>query len=184
LNFAKTKNKPVLIGESTPRYVGVLSGQTSWDTWFYPYFKFIADNPGIKMFCYINWNWANYPSWATWGDAQIQDNQLVAANYDEEMNSSLYFHGASELVTRSIFSNLTKLTSVAATAKTKISFQKGFLHFIGFVNDNPIVEIYNLNGILIKKCALTGKSISVKELENGLYIVRIKGKIGSLIQIY
>jgi hypothetical protein len=38
---ATVHGKPVMIGESTPRYVGVLGGQSSWDAWFAPYFAFV-----------------------------------------------------------------------------------------------------------------------------------------------
>ena len=58
---ADKHKKPVMIGESTPKGVGVLDGQTSWDKWYKPYFALIHESPGIKAFCYINWNWAAPP---------------------------------------------------------------------------------------------------------------------------
>lgn len=184
LNFATTKNKPVMIGESTPRYVGVLDGQTSWNNWFDPYFKFIANNPGIKMFCYINRNWADYTKWADWGDSQLQDNLLVAANYDEEMSSKLYFHGTVESVTRSILSSAisTPVQSVLVP-KLNIIYRDGFLYFSGFDNKNTLVEIYNLSGILQMKCKLSYESVNVKALNNGIYIIKINGLGSKAIQI-
>jgi hypothetical protein len=91
---ADRHGKPVMIGESTPRMIGVLHGQASWDKWFRPYFALIRESPGIKAFCYINWNWARYPRWSKWGDARLQQNELVAERYREEMASPLYLHAS------------------------------------------------------------------------------------------
>jgi len=96
LGEAHKHGKPVMIGESTPRGVGVLEGKRSWDTWFGPYFELIHTSPGIKAFCYINWNWAEYPKWKDWGDARLQQNSEVAALYRKEMARPLYQHGSTK----------------------------------------------------------------------------------------
>jgi len=92
LDSAHAHHKPVMIGESTPRRVGVLEGQKSWDNWFAPYFNIIHQYPQIKAFCYINWDWSNYPQWIEWGDARIEKNQEVLENYQKEMSRDLYLH--------------------------------------------------------------------------------------------
>src|SRR5260370_24453913 len=52
---------PVMIGESTTRWVGgVQGGEETWRTWFDPYFTFIRTWPTVKAFCYISWNWEQY----------------------------------------------------------------------------------------------------------------------------
>lgn len=89
--------KPVMIGESTPRYVGVLKGKASWDEWFRPYFKLIRTRPEIKAFCYINWEWAYWSDklgfqWHDWGDCRIEQNEYVTRMYKDEMDSPLYEH--------------------------------------------------------------------------------------------
>ena len=91
---AHKHSKPMMIGESTPRGVGVLEGKTSWDKWFGPYFELIHASPGIKAFCYINWNWAEHPQWKNWGDARLQQNKEVADLYRKEMALPLYQHGS------------------------------------------------------------------------------------------
>lgn len=96
LQSANQHQKPVLIGESTPKYVGVLNGQSSWNNWFAPFFDLIASQPGIKMTGYINWDWALYPQWSNWGDARLEANPIVRQLFDDEMNDSLYFHTSSE----------------------------------------------------------------------------------------
>jgi hypothetical protein len=93
---AHKHGKPVMIGESTPRHVGVLEGKTSWDKWFGPYFELIRKSPGIKAFCYINWNWAKYPRWQNWGDARLQQNEVVADLYKKEMSLPLYQHASTK----------------------------------------------------------------------------------------
>ena len=96
IDSADVHQRPLLIGESTPRFVGTTGGQVSWDQWFVPYFNLVRSNPGIKMFSYINWNWADFPQWSNWGDARLSSNALVLANYQAEMDSSIYVHSASE----------------------------------------------------------------------------------------
>jgi len=107
---ADKHGKPVMIAESTPRYVGVLEGKTSWDKWFGPYFELIHKSPGIKAFCYINWDWTQHPHWKNWGDARLQQNKDVADLYRQEMALPLYLHGA----TREAFQK-----SMSATGTSK-----------------------------------------------------------------
>lgn len=92
MNDAFLHRKPVMIGESTPRRVGVLDGQTSWDRWFALYFRFIRDHPHLKSFCYINWEWSSYPQWHDWGDGRLEAGELVRSLYVEELRSPLYWH--------------------------------------------------------------------------------------------
>jgi hypothetical protein len=98
-NFVDSANahkKPVLLGETTPRFVGVLNGQVSWDQWFSPFFTFIHGHPEIKAFCYINWDWSKYSQWSTWGDARLEQNTTVGSHFANEMDSSQYLHASAE----------------------------------------------------------------------------------------
>ncbi len=95
LEDAHEHGKPVLIGESTPRYVGVSDGQDDWNLWFKPFFGHIASEKGVKMTGYINWEWADQtiePVWNNWGDARLSSNEVVAQNFRDEMNDSIYIH--------------------------------------------------------------------------------------------
>ncbi|WP_445737394.1 glycosyl hydrolase [Mariniflexile sp.] len=94
---AHTHKKPVMIGESTPRYVGVLDGEISWEHWFKPYFEMLYDNPGIKAFCYINWDWEYWSDkigfqWHDWKDARIEKNPFVLEAYKTEMDKPIFIH--------------------------------------------------------------------------------------------
>ncbi len=93
---AAARGYPVMIGESTPRKVGVQDGDASWAKWFDPYFRFIRDYPSVKAFCYISWDWAKYPQWNDWGNGRIGDNPVVLGRFQREMTDALYLHGATE----------------------------------------------------------------------------------------
>ena len=89
LNLVLLHNKPMMICESAPRYVGVDDGQTDWDDWFDPFFSRIPIYPNIKGFCYINASWAG---WVNWQDSRIQNNSTISSNYNNEMSDSKYIH--------------------------------------------------------------------------------------------
>lgn len=103
MRLAREHGFPVMIGESTPRYVGVLEGERSWNTWFAPYFDFILRNPNLKAFCYINWNWADYPRWHNWGDARIRQNGEVLARYRQAISDPIFAHAREESAARKLF---------------------------------------------------------------------------------
>ncbi len=89
--------KPVMIGEATARHTGVLDGQKDWDEWFVPFFQLIRQQPEIKSFCYINWEWVEWSDklgfgWHDWGDCRIEMNEVVTEHYRKEMELPLYQH--------------------------------------------------------------------------------------------
>jgi hypothetical protein len=92
-----------MIGETTPRNVGVLNGQQSWDQWFAPFFSFIHTHPEVKEFSYIDWNWSQYPQWSTWGDARLEQNAIVGGDFANEMDSLQYLHASTERAFRKTF---------------------------------------------------------------------------------
>lgn len=94
LQAADRARFPVMVAESTPRGVGVHGGPLSVDTWFAPYFGLLRSSPGIKAFCYIDWEWSRYPQWADWGDGRIEDNDTVMAFYRSQVVGSKMFASA------------------------------------------------------------------------------------------
>ena len=92
MSDARAHRFPVMIGESTPRRVGVLDGQASWEVWFALYFDFIEAQSHLKAFCYINWDWAGYPQWSDWGDCRLEMNPHVLASYRRRLSNPLYLH--------------------------------------------------------------------------------------------
>jgi hypothetical protein len=68
----------------------VQEGQRIIDAWYAPYFGLIHSAPGIKAFCYINWDWSVYPQWRDWGDGRIEEDPTVLKFYRAEVQRSLY----------------------------------------------------------------------------------------------
>jgi hypothetical protein len=90
---ARQRGFPIMIGESTPRWVGgVQAGAAAWDAWFAPYFRFVREHPTVKAFCYINRDWGKYPVWRDWGDARIQVNEAILERYVRELGDPLFLH--------------------------------------------------------------------------------------------
>ena len=94
---ADKHGKPVMIGETTPRYVGVLDGEISWNTWFAPYFSLLKENAGIKAVSYINWDWYYWSetygfNWHDWGDARLEMNSYVLDAYKSEISDPIFIH--------------------------------------------------------------------------------------------
>ena len=85
-----------MIGESTPRGVGVHGGEQAWTQWFVPYFSLIRSQSCVKAFCYISWDWSQYPVWSDWGDARIWANQIVLGHYQRELADPLYQHATTQ----------------------------------------------------------------------------------------
>ena len=78
--------KPVMIAESTPRYVGTERGELAWRSWFSPYFQLIQNYPHIKAFCYINATWSDFPDPTFQYDCLIQKNNYIKTRYCEELS--------------------------------------------------------------------------------------------------
>ncbi|MDX2285196.1 MAG: hypothetical protein NW241_13610 [Bacteroidia bacterium] len=94
---AHSANKPVMIGETTPRFIGA-DDSADWYSWFTQYYAFIENNPGIKATCYINWNWpewTSFPQWSTWGNAELAANDFVRVNYVHRLRQNAYFGATS-----------------------------------------------------------------------------------------
>ena len=89
---AAVHQKPVMIAESTPRAVGSVGGQLSWDLWYRPYFSLISKYPHLKAFCYINASWINYPDPSFALDCRIQSNSLVTEKYREILSDPKFIH--------------------------------------------------------------------------------------------
>lgn len=92
MRLAREHRFPVMIGESAPRYVGVLKGAESWNEWFVPFFDFIAENENVKAFCYINWDWGLHPEWKDWGDSRIERNKVLQGLYRRALNHPIFVH--------------------------------------------------------------------------------------------
>lgn len=89
---AHSARKPVMIGETTPRFIGA-DDAIDWTDWFTHYYAFIEDNPGVKATCYINWNWpewTDFPQWSDWGNAKLSANDFVRVNFVHRLRQNPY----------------------------------------------------------------------------------------------
>lgn len=94
---AHSSNKPVMIGETTPRFIGA-DDASDWTDWFRHYYEFIENNAGVKATCYINWNWpefTDFPQWSDWGNAELIANDFVRVNYVHRLRQNPYFNARS-----------------------------------------------------------------------------------------
>lgn len=155
LDSAILHQKPVLIGESTPKNVGVTDGQADWDEWFEPFFNLVANRPVIKMTGYINWNWSEFSQWADWGDARLEQNETVLNHFRNEMDDTIYHHASSEaafrkllgydeLISPSMVSNIVVQDSVhpASISWDPSDDASGIARYVLYNNS----EFYNFTG--------------------------------------
>lgn len=101
LDASRLHRKPVMIGEMTPRYVGVLEGRKSWDRWFGPMITLLRQRPEIKATAYINWEWREWSdrlgfTWHDWGDARLERNVLVRDQWVQELSHPIFLHAPAD----------------------------------------------------------------------------------------
>jgi hypothetical protein len=96
--FAKAKNKPLMIAESTP--FGGMS-DARWANWFKPCLELIRRHH-IQMWCYINTDWDALPIFAGqgWGDSRIERNSYVQSNWLAMINAPEFLKRADDLMPR------------------------------------------------------------------------------------
>jgi hypothetical protein len=98
---ADEHKKPVMIGETTPRYIGTLDGKSSWEKWFRPFYTFVYENPQVKMICYINWDWVYWSGvvgidWYNWKDGRIEKNAMVTLGVSQELKKPIFVHSTAK----------------------------------------------------------------------------------------
>ncbi|MEM9996370.1 MAG: T9SS type A sorting domain-containing protein [Bacteroidota bacterium] len=102
---ADARQKPLMIGETTPRRVGVDDGNADWNVWFVPFFNYVHTQPAVRQTNYINWDWAFWAAqfgtnWGDWGDARIQTSPEILALYTARLQDNPYLHAESEFAFR------------------------------------------------------------------------------------
>ncbi|MGQ0552254.1 MAG: glycosyl hydrolase [Planctomycetota bacterium] len=99
LRMAQEHSKPVIIAEASASRVEITAsledGRKDWEAWFAPFFAFLAANPGVKAFHYINVDWAidggDYAE-AGWRDARVNANAEILRRWIEELRKEKYLH--------------------------------------------------------------------------------------------
>jgi len=109
IQFARSKDKPVFIAESTPSlHDGVKYidsdikkpeiAQKMWNEWFVGFFRIIENNPDVvKAFSYINVDWYAQDMWKTnvvfqQCDSRIQKSEYITIRWLQKMEENRYIH--------------------------------------------------------------------------------------------
>ena len=166
---AHTAGKPVMIAESTAKGIGVDDGLQDWNTWFEPYFNTIANQPGVKALCYINWDWENrLEIWNDWGNAQIQDNRAIETYFKAELSNSIFLHGDSEKSMRLNLLGLADRAAPEAVSDFELSEESSTLDF-SWVDSQPEVRRYDvyLNNILMASTSANSLSLNKRFMRAG-----------------
>jgi len=73
LEFAKDKNKPIMIAEAAPQGMRTSKDKAIWNRWYKGFFDFIEEY-NIQAVSYINANWEEQAMWKGqgWGDSRVQ----------------------------------------------------------------------------------------------------------------
>ena len=120
MNFANSKNKPVMIAEAAPQRYDIesgtynpqvqrqapdqqKSGQQIWNEWFVNFFNFINNNNKIRAIAYINADWDTQSLWQPpypegyWGDTRVETNNFIENNWINEITSNDWIQSSSDL---------------------------------------------------------------------------------------
>ncbi len=123
LNFARTRNKPIMMAEVSAQYHEFdqgtfhpfdnpgspqqLGGQGIWNQFFKDQLiPFIDDNRDvIRSVAYINADWQSQPQWkwpdannGFWGDTRIETNTTIATNWNTYITNGNFLHGGPNLL--------------------------------------------------------------------------------------
>lgn len=91
---AEKHRKPVMIAESTPKFIGTQQTEVAIKQWFEPYFRMIRKYSNIKAFCYINSSWRDYPDPSFSKDCRLQINPQLADLYKQIISESIFIHAS------------------------------------------------------------------------------------------
>ena len=116
IEFARKKNKPVMIAEASPQGFDLsekfranitpllegpsaqdridLSSEQIWDEWYAPFFGFLETHSDvIKAIAYINADWDSQAMWGPpydsgfWGDSRLETNSEIAERFGEAVTA-------------------------------------------------------------------------------------------------
>ncbi|WP_081415725.1 glycosyl hydrolase [Aquimarina latercula] len=123
LNFARNKDKPVMMAEVSAQYYEFdqgtfhpfdrpgspqsLGGKGIWDQYFADQLIPFIDNnlDVIRAVAYINADWQSQPLWkwpdanaGFWGDTRIEKNNTISTNWSNYIDNGNFLHGGSNLL--------------------------------------------------------------------------------------
>jgi len=98
VDYARSKNKPMMIAEAAPIKMGSTEGEALWKRWYAFVFDYIKTR-NIKAFCYINCNWDNLPMFTKeqWGDSRIEADKTVRSRWIETIEDGRFINHSPDL---------------------------------------------------------------------------------------
>jgi uncharacterized protein (TIGR03437 family) len=181
---ARARKKPVMMGEETGFSVGAQNGATSWNGWYAQFFSFLQANPEVKQFNYIDWNWANYPQWSTWGDARLElDTATYVRNlYLAQLADPVYLHAGSETAFRKTLAYNDSTAPLAVTDLTAVATSGGItLNWTAAQDPSGIARYYLYrNGALLAYCLGPGFVDTTATPGTASYSVAAMDRAGNL----
>jgi uncharacterized protein (TIGR03437 family) len=181
---ARARKKPVMMGEETGFSVGAQNGATSWNGWYAQFFGFLQANPEVKQFNYIDWNWANYPQWSTWGDARLElDTATYVRNlYLAQLTDPVFLHAGSEAAFRKTLGYNDSTAPLPVTDLTAVSASGGItLNWTAAQDPSGIARYYLYrNGTLLAYCLGPGFVDTTATPGTASYSVAAMDRAGNL----
>ncbi len=108
LRFAEARGKPVYLNELSAIDVSVTpdsldidsaDGRHDWETWFVPFFDFVAAHPIIKGWNYINVNWTVVGHYGQlgWQDARLEINSYIKNRWVQHLIEERFIHAGYDI---------------------------------------------------------------------------------------
>ncbi len=180
LSLAKSKNKPIMIAEVTPKGFRISDPNTSaWNDWFRPFFSHVHNNKEhIRAIAYINVNWDSQPMWAGqgWGDTRVEANETVLANWKQEINKDIWLNSSNDLFYQLGFTSSIRTPNSGRGFKETIQCipsSRGSITISGLNAPSTEVTLLNLQGKSID-CTLCDNVLTPNTaIASGLYFLAI-----------
>ncbi len=184
--LSKTKNKPIMIAESTPKGYKISDPNTPvWNDWFKPFFSHIHNSDHrIRAVAYINNNWDVQPMWAGqgWGDTRVEMNETVKSQWLLEVSKNIWLNGSDSLFKQLGFEvSISQRKSVTSTKKSILKRTKEPMVYSVHC---PNASLHSASVISVsgqkRGCFINGKTLTVPILSSGIYIVNLTSKTGKI----
>lgn len=186
-SLSKSKNKPIMIAESTPKGFRISDPNTNvWEAWLQPFFTHIDNNQdAVRAIAYINVNWDIQPMWQGqgWGDTRVEANEKVKQNWLAEINKDVWLNSSDDLFAQLGFSTSTKPSiNARKIMKTRLFFPTNspFTYRLNY----PFSAIENITLFTGQgrqlKCTYNKDKVEIPPTSTGLFILNLTNKKGNI----
>jgi len=181
---ARSHKKPILLAELTPRGSGAQGGQASWNAWFVPFFNFLAGNPEVKLFCYIDANWDSLGQYPGWGDSRLETDSAAPVRdlYIAQLANPAFLNDVSETSFRGLLGYNDTTPPPAITDLKATADANGVTLTWTPVSDPSGVARYYLyrNGTLLDYALASPYGDATPPLGTSTYSIAVMDRAGNL----